>query len=130
MSDVAIVVLAAVFALVFIFSLTALASAGMFSRTSRFTAAICVAGLCVLALLQMCPSQSGEPIRQSKPNPLISGLLLPYAALGITLIVLLLMLATSRVLNRLRGASRDVGHSRDQISQQDSTTERSIKNDR
>ena len=125
-----IAVLAAVFLVVFACSLTALASSGMFRPGSRFLVAGSAAALSVVGLLVMASGHRGETSSPAETDPLIMGLLLPYATLAIALIVLFLLWGLGRVLKCLPGVSQDIRRFRNRISRQVSRSQRVIAKDR
>ena len=109
MTLIPVMILAAIFALVLIFSLEALAVSGIFSGLSRLVVSVCVAGLSVLALTQMFGGQGQVP-REGAPssggNSLVMGILLPYAALALSLL-LILIIRIGQVCFRRMGLRRD-----------------------
>ncbi len=126
MTAVGIAVLTAVFGLVFVCRLPALAASGMFGPGSRFFVAACTATLSVLGLLDLIPGHRGSTREPVACGIGIGGLLLPYAALAIALVVLLLGLAIGKALKWLPKSLRDTGRCPDRVSRQDAAPERTI----
>jgi len=91
----AVVVLGAIGVIVLVAAARALSVSGLFCKGSRFVLAACTAALSVIALLGM-PSIASKPTTGEFPAPDvgsgIEGLLVPYGALGLTLILLPLLL--------------------------------------
>ena len=72
---------------------------------AALTVAFCTSALTVMALLQKAPAPvSDEQPESSTSHPLVSFILLPYAALGLTLLLLPLLLWVSKW--RTRGNAR------------------------
>ena len=86
--------------LVFVCSLMALEQIEGFSRGARWIVAAGTAFLSALGLT----SGSGDPPSQAGSE--LEGILLPYAALGLTLIVLLILLVLAKFLLVIRAVKR------------------------
>lgn len=94
-----IIAITAMFVMVLIVCWRVLPDMG-FDGISRAGLAICVAALCVLGLVQFA-ANSPEGAEATETNYL-DGLLLPYAALGVSILLLPLVLLISRWMNRMQ----------------------------
>ena len=97
-------VVGAVFVIVLVVSLRALSEMG-FTGASRKTLAFCVAALSVMGLTLLGPREPFQGLPQSGPSTFYF-LLIPYAALGLALLALLLLVFISRCIQALKEKRR------------------------
>ena len=88
------------FALVFVCTLVAFRQIGEFSNSVRWLVATCSAFLSASGLISFI---GGHPL---PVGPDLAGILLPYAALGATLIVLLILLLIAKLCRIVRDTPR------------------------
>lgn len=86
-----------VFVIVLVVCLRVLPEMG-FDGFSRVVLAVCVAVLSAIGVAVLAPGPLGAGTMQSAPNTEFEFILLPYAALGLSLLVLLLLVLLSRFL--------------------------------
>ena len=103
-----IIVLTLVFVPVFAWTRAVLGMAGPFAGGPRSLMAFCVAGLSVAGLARgLLPFEEAHgPNPTVRSNPLVDFVLLPYAALGLTLLIGILLLFLSAIRRRLSGSIR------------------------
>jgi hypothetical protein len=98
LSDIAQLLVAGFAAvLVFVVSAETLRKHSTFSGPAVLVLAFCVAGLSAISLMPaLCRSTGASAVAKPASNPLVETILLPYAALGLALLVLFVLWLLSR----------------------------------
>jgi hypothetical protein len=105
--------------LMLVFNLEAL-SFSVFSPTSRVIAAVCLASLSVLGLLDLFAKHHGGGSEIPANAPVIRAMLVPYVVLASAVILLLILAAIRKMFAKLRRADKDRKRADDPVVREES----------